>query len=499
MKLYSLFRTVFFLLGTLLALGACTALGGTTWNIQVGGGSGTVIAYGFFPSTVHIHVGETVAWKVDGPGKHTVTFLNGEPAPALYLPLVERPDSLIENPQVKFPTNSNTFDGSQFANSGTLEALGANSWALSFQRAGTYTFTDLFGGKNITGTIVVENAQVTVPTQATLDAQGRQELQSVLSQEAATRQAAQANFSKASNNDGTTTYHVQVGATSASGQLQIMEFFPSDLTIAQHDTVAWTVPPNQTLPHTVTFLADDPSIPFLLFTQQPNGRMLGMVNPTAVAPAPGPAIPYAGGRLFNSGLLGNGLKAGLTYSLNFTLPGRFQYTDLAQTAIGMSGSISTFSHVATGEVAPADQTASTANYKIHFLIGPNETVLTPDQAKTAKSGQVLVSGQSAQPEGKNLLNYYIQVTATDLKSGQKITNQPVTVQIQNEVTDKIQTLEIAQMYDAALGQSSLHYGNNITLDAGNYTITVQIGNESAKFRISVLPPRPLPGGPGGAS
>ncbi len=81
--------------------------GTTKYTIQVGYSAGQVMLMNFFPDKLVVHPGDTVKWQLaptnDAP--HTVTFLNGNPEPALFVfvPGV----GLVINAGILAPINEN--------------------------------------------------------------------------------------------------------------------------------------------------------------------------------------------------------------------------------------------------------------------------------------------------------------------------------------------------------------------------------------------------------
>jgi plastocyanin len=112
----------------------------------------------------NIHVGDTVVWdfaKTEAP--HTVTFTSGErEAPEFLLvePQEAGPPNLVINPEAAAPAGGNVYSGTGFFNSGLL--FGADgppglptSYALTFDKAGSYEYICLIHTPFMTGTIDV--------------------------------------------------------------------------------------------------------------------------------------------------------------------------------------------------------------------------------------------------------------------------------------------------------------------------------------------------------
>ncbi|WP_338602785.1 plastocyanin/azurin family copper-binding protein [Sulfolobus tengchongensis] len=98
----------------------------------------------FLPTTLTIHVGDTVVWTQLDPAEiHTITFVpQGMPIPEFGTPL-----SLI-------PSGGHLFNGSGYYNSGPL--IAGQSYNLTFLTPGVYTYVcTLHDGMGMVGTIIV--------------------------------------------------------------------------------------------------------------------------------------------------------------------------------------------------------------------------------------------------------------------------------------------------------------------------------------------------------
>jgi hypothetical protein len=171
-------------------------------------------------------------------------------------------------------------------------------------------------------------------------------------------------------------------------------------------------------------------------------------------------------------------------------------------------------------------TQTSASYKMELDIGPAAMMLTPDQAATATSGEVMVdtSGMSAAMNmpgmsmgsgGQSMpgmgattsgaampmsmmqmattdngmpVNHHIEVHIYDRNTGAAIASPVPTIMITDNSTGATRTLtDVMGMYDIQTGTSDLHFGNNVYLQDGDpYTITVTEGPETVTF-ANVVP------------
>ncbi len=113
----------------LLTAVAATALGATpvvkaadTWNVQVSGATAdmSMMAQGFFPDPLIIHVGDTVKWTWANTGApHSVTFNSGKPELALFVPGPTAGQVVAGPPFFPLgPPSPVSYDGTQQLNSG---------------------------------------------------------------------------------------------------------------------------------------------------------------------------------------------------------------------------------------------------------------------------------------------------------------------------------------------------------------------------------------------
>jgi hypothetical protein len=132
-----------------------------------------------------------------------------------------------------------------------------------------------------------------------------------------------------------------------------------------------------------------------------------------------------------------------------------------------------------------EQSAKTATYEVALAIGPIEKMLTPEEAKTATEGEVMTGGDMAMDMPDMPLTHHVEVSVKDLKSGAVITDKPVTIQVTDDATKQVTNIPIATMYGFDEGVAGTHFGNNVMLSPGNYTIAVTVGDETATFQVAI--------------
>jgi plastocyanin len=266
-------------------------------NLLVGAGRDTEAILQFFPENLTIRVGDTVTWKLDSDEIHTVSFLpEGVPVPPFPAAIEgEGPGNFMLNPQVAFPTrlpdgDVEVYDGAGFFTSGIMSDIpqgppGAppnDRITLVFAQPGTFKYVCLIHPGTMTGIVKVlaADAPQATPSQGDIDAQGQKESAQAQARMDLARQQAEGqseglvNFRYHSDvaADGNDSWQVKAGATemvSADFNIQILEYFPQNITIKSGDTAVW----GSDYFHGITFDPAPEPAPFIIPEPQPQGPL----------------------------------------------------------------------------------------------------------------------------------------------------------------------------------------------------------------------------------
>lgn len=305
----------------------------------------------FFPTALHIHVGDTVVWKENSHELHTVTFLgNLTTVPDLLVQVPNAPPgAMMINPQAGFPAGptDGKYDGAVYVNSGMMgmDPGQALQFSLTFTKPGTYQYVCIVHNTmkmdktmKMEGTIIVEDAKTPIPTQAEVAVQAKKEMDALMAKVPTVQKAANAAIKPAVKNaDGTMTYFVGMGY--ASGQIDMTAFFPSKLTAKPGDTIVWTLGEMNMAPHTLTFLNGATEPDLIVPQPQPNGPPLLLFNP-AVALPQNADKPLTNKGIYNSGMISPDAPGTHTFSLkvgDFTES--LEFLCLLHDANGMKGTL----------------------------------------------------------------------------------------------------------------------------------------------------------------
>jgi hypothetical protein len=80
------------------------------------------------------------------------------------------------------------------------------------------------------------------------------------------------------------------------------------------------------------------------------------------------------------------------------------------------------------------------------------------------------------------VNHHLEAHIYDKTSGAVVSSVTPAITITDEASGATRTVDdVAAMYDIQAGQNDLHFGNNVYLPDGTYTVQVTVGPESAQF------------------
>ena len=134
------------------------------------------------------------------------------------------------------------------------------------------------------------------------------------------------------------------------------------------------------------------------------------------------------------------------------------------------------------------RTATTANYKLTLDVGPTETMYTPAEvkAKHPKTGEVMIGGGSMNMGGSmamGAMTRHLEVHVKALATGKVVTNVMPSISLTDTTSmGMAKKVDVVTMEGIGEGVSDFHYGNNVTLTAGQtYSVVVVIKGEKATF------------------
>ena len=152
------------------------------------------------------------------------------------------------------------------------------------------------------------------------------------------------------------------------------------------------------------------------------------------------------------------------------------------------------------QMAPAIHVDQTPTYTVVLGIGPAEQMLSPADALVAKSGEVMVGGGPTAPSSMDTtmtmtpnmdqgmtVNHHLEVHIMRNDTGAVVNDVTPTIRITDKATGTSRDLpQVMGMFGVQMGPSDLHYGQNVWLPDGTYTVTVMIGPDRAVFRDLIV-------------
>ncbi len=275
----------------------------------------------YMPAKATVAVGQKVRWIWDETKEpHSVTFFPaGQAAPS--------PENAGPFFAPTLPTGA--FDGSALVNSGLqpLGPQGAPPMEMTFSKAGSYSYLCVIHPQMV-GTIVVGD---TGETAAAVKTRGDQEQGQWLAEgNEAYQKLMAANPASTKNRDGSTTWKIEMGTTTA--HTDILAFAPVPAAVKKGDKVTFVN--NSMAPHTASFFNETPPI------MNPEDPAVGKA-----APGPSPQKLSSKG-LYNTGVLPPNAPPGAgppeaARSFTFSVPtaGEYQYICIYHAPSGMAGMI----------------------------------------------------------------------------------------------------------------------------------------------------------------
>ena len=139
------------------------------------------------------------------------------------------------------------------------------------------------------------------------------------------------------------------------------------------------------------------------------------------------------------------------------------------------------------------KTATMDGLRVELHVLPAEPFFTADEvaASHVKEGMLIMGGaRPVAPDAATHPNHHLVVHVFDAKTGKAITNATVGMNFQR-LDDKgrpnVAAVDVPVVVMQAIGKGpqSTHYGNNVVMPNGTYSITVTVNGKKTEFRLSV--------------
>ena len=80
---------------------------------------------------------------------------------------------------------------------------------------------------------------------------------------------------------------------------------------------------------------------------------------------------------------------------------------------------------------------------------------------------------------------HLEVHVFSLDKGQIVTDAKVAIAVTGANSKKVEDVSVAKMYGVKEGPSDSHYGNNVSLPPGSYSIAITVNGEKAEFTVAI--------------
>ncbi len=146
----------------------------------------------------------------------------------------------------------------------------------------------------------------------------------------------------------------------------------------------------------------------------------------------------------------------------------------------------TSASAATGKVVTESRDLDP--FKLTLAVGPAQVMYTGAEAaaQKPKHGYVTVfGGRSNIPPGQPAPgDHHIRLHVYDAVTTEVVANAQVFISI-TDPSGKVTAVPVITMQDILVGHRDFHYGNNVTLAPGSYTVEVTVNGQRATFRVAV--------------
>lgn len=139
------------------------------------------------------------------------------------------------------------------------------------------------------------------------------------------------------------------------------------------------------------------------------------------------------------------------------------------------------------EAGEVEASGETASYRMELGIESAEMMLMPGEAEGATEGEVMVQlpgmpmPKASMTDQGYPVNHHLEVQIFDKASGAIVDKMPM-ISITDAETGTSRELEdVMAMHPVDADERDIHFGNNVYLPSGTYTVKVTLDGETAEF------------------
>jgi hypothetical protein len=148
--------------------------------------------------------------------------------------------------------------------------------------------------------------------------------------------------------------------------------------------------------------------------------------------------------------------------------------------------------IASAHAADVMQTKMAGAYRVELHVLPAEPFFTKAEVadKHVKEGMEIEGGAApVAPDAASHPNHHLIVHVFDKGTGRAVTDATVTMNFvalagKDKPGSAPSEVPVVVMQAAGKGPASTHYGNNVTMPPGRYSVTVTVNGEKAVFAVT---------------
>ncbi len=138
------------------------------------------------------------------------------------------------------------------------------------------------------------------------------------------------------------------------------------------------------------------------------------------------------------------------------------------------------------------QTKTAGTYRVELHVLPAEPFFSKADvaAKNVKEGMVIEGGAApVAPDADSHPNHHLVVHVFDKPTGKVVSDATVTMSFvaldaKGNPTGTPSDVPVVIMQAVGKGPASTHYGNNVTMPAGRYSVSVTVNGQKAVFAVT---------------
>ena len=161
-------------------------------------------------------------------------------------------------------------------------------------------------------------------------------------------------------------------------------------------------------------------------------------------------------------------------------------------AVVLVASVAALAVATTAVAAVITRHAKTASYSLTLVVGPSEAMYTQAEVKKMhpKSGEVMVGGAmmaGSMSAMKGQTERHLELQVRTRASGAVVTNVIPQISVTDATAKSMgEKLSVSVMEGVGQGMADVHYGNNVSLRAGDvYKVSIVVRGEKASFTFQV--------------